>query len=225
MVQGYLQPGQPQPYPSQAQPQYGYPQPGQPQQVYPQPGQPSYAYPQPQPAVTPPYVYSPPQTPQPPPYPSQAQPQYGYPQPGSGGGIGSGSYRVGGGGSAPVPLSGTRSPYAQQQPQQPRQAGAPNPNPAIDMIQKILTTPRPGGLTGMGQMGQSFGAGIAGVASTLEAEGIKVYNQRSKYNEWEFIYDMRKDRAVAGAMGMGNIPGAVPGPTGQQPSIAKPPAR
>ncbi len=36
--------------------------------------------------------------------------------------------------------------------------------------------------------GQTFGGGgIVGVASNSEEEAIKVYNQRAKYNEWEFI--------------------------------------
>jgi hypothetical protein len=65
------------------------------------------------------------------------------------------------------------------------------------MIQRILTTPRPGGLTPtQGQSTFTIGGGIAGVATTLEAEGIKVYNERTKYNEWEFVYDFRKDRSM-----------------------------
>jgi hypothetical protein len=44
-----------------------------------------------------------------------------------------------------------------------------------------------------------MGPGIAGVASTLEADSIKIYEEHQKYNEWEFIYDMAKDRT-----GMGN---------------------
>lgn len=67
---------------------------------------------------------------------------------------------------------------------------------------------------GMGQMGQpgvpgagvALGPGIAGVASKFEAEGIKVVNERTKYNEWEFIYDIKKDMEKQGAGGaaMGN---------------------
>jgi hypothetical protein len=40
---------------------------------------------------------------------------------------------------------------------------------------------------------QVIGAGIAGVASKREQEGIKTYNDRTKYNEWEFVYDISKD--------------------------------
>jgi len=49
-----------------------------------------------------------------------------------------------------------------------------------------------------GTMGQVIGAGIAGVATKVEGEGIKVYNDRSKYKEWEFIYDLSKDTGVTG---------------------------
>ena len=33
----------------------------------------------------------------------------------------------------------------------------------------------------------------------MEAPSIKVYNERQKYNEWEFIYDMKKDKRLVGA--------------------------
>jgi hypothetical protein len=54
----------------------------------------------------------------------------------------------------------------------------------------------------------TIGAGIAGVASTMEALGIKSYNDRTKYSEWEFIYDPRKDISMQ-TMGMQPI-GAQP---------------
>jgi len=97
------------------------------------------------------------------------------------------------------------------------------PNGAAGLINQILTTPRPGGINGMpggpgGTFGaapnsqgtsltaapaaattaapagqQVIGAGLAGVASKREQEGIKTYNERTKYNEWEFVYDISKD--------------------------------
>jgi len=92
------------------------------------------------------------------------------------------------------------------------------------MIQQILTTPRPGGLAGITgtATGGGIGGGIAGVASTYEAEGIKVYNDRTKYNEWEFIYDYREDqaaraRAAAGAAGVGSQRNPLGGPVGSTP--------
>jgi hypothetical protein len=59
--------------------------------------------------------------------------------------------------------------------------------------------------------------GIAGVASTLERSGIKLYNERDKYNEWEFIYDLTKDQSRGGAMaGMAGQGMTGQGLTGQQ---------
>jgi hypothetical protein len=49
-----------------------------------------------------------------------------------------------------------------------------------------------------GTTGQMIGGGIAGVATKVDGEGIKVYNERSKYKEWEFIYDLSKDTGMTG---------------------------
>ena len=63
-----------------------------------------------------------------------------------------------------------------------------------------------------GRGGQQFGGGgIAGVASKSKKEepSMKVYRGREKYNEWEFVYDFRRDPTMLGQ------PGARPaGPTG-----------
>ena len=84
-------------------------------------------------------------------------------------------------------------------------------NQAADMIRNLLTRPRPfpGATTpGAGAGGQQIGGGIAGVASTSERDSIKIYNERDKYNEWEFIYDFAKDRTgagqLAGSLGSGD---------------------
>jgi hypothetical protein len=79
----------------------------------------------------------------------------------------------------------------------PGAAGA-NQQNASNLIQNILTTPRqpPSSLGGFtsGNTG-----GIAGVASTAEGKGIHVINERTKYKEWEFVYDVKKDKTVVGA--------------------------
>ncbi len=109
---------------------------------------------------------------------------------------------------APIPF---QLPMGQTQRQSPlpqtgspvgTQAGQPQ-NPAVALIQRLLTTPHPQGIAAVQQQGpiQQGGTGIAGVASKLEADSIKVYNDRSKYNEWEFLYDPRMDRMFAGAQG------------------------
>jgi len=84
-------------------------------------------------------------------------------------------------------------------------------NPALKMIQDMLTRPNPRGLAAIqvapGNQQSTGVAGIAGVASKREAEGIMVYNDRSKYNEWEFLYDPRLDVAAAA---QGQVPGQPP---------------
>jgi len=97
-------------------------------------------------------------------------------------------------------------------PGQPTGAG----NPALDMIRNMLMRPNPQGLRAIqvAASQQSTGpAGIAGVASKLEAEGIMVYNDRSKYNEWEFLYDPRLDVA---SMAQGQVPPNQQGQGGSQ---------
>jgi hypothetical protein len=105
-------------------------------------------------------------------------------------------------------------------------------NPAMQAIQNALTSGRPGGMQGIpgmggtqmgggmpgmpGMGGTQMGGGIAGVASEAKDPSIIVYNERKKYNEWEFVYDQSKDRGLAGVMGggvqgtpasqMGNMP-------------------
>ena len=112
---------------------------------------------------------------------------------------------------------------------------------AQNMLQNILTTARPGGMPN-NMPGATMGGGIAGVASKYEAEGIMVINQRTKINEWEYIFDPTKYHAppnpIAGAVGtpqqpmgpgntntntnnptnptssFGNTPGGITTPTG-----------
>jgi hypothetical protein len=116
------------------------------------------------------------------------------------------------------------------------QPPTPPPAGAANLINQILTTPRAGGLNGLGaqpgqqaavdqfgnplptnngtpqgaatnntgtplpqQPGQTIGGGIAGVASKMEQDGVKVYRDRTSYNEWEFVYDITKDASRGGA--------------------------
>lgn len=85
---------------------------------------------------------------------------------------------------------------------------------AAAMIGNILTTPRPGGMP-TNMPGATIGGGIAGVASKYEAEGIMVINQRTKINEWEYIFDITKWRPppnpIAGAVGTPQQPQTGPG--------------
>jgi len=114
------------------------------------------------------------------------------------------------GGQVPIPFPG----YAQQPGAAP---GAANPNPALELIRNLLTSPRQGPPIGgpMQAGGMQLGGGIAGVASKYEAEGIKVYNEKTAYQEWEFIYDPKNDRALGGGMGMGGLMPGMQGIQGQ----------
>jgi hypothetical protein len=87
-------------------------------------------------------------------------------------------------------------------------AGPAGSNAALAAIQRQLTTPSPmAGFSG----GQTIGGGIAGVATTLEAEGIKEYNKRTKYQEWEFIYDRRTDNSAAPSLPAGLLQPGIQG--------------
>jgi hypothetical protein len=77
---------------------------------------------------------------------------------------------------------------------------------AAAIINQILMTPNPRGLAGVqGAMGNLMGSGIAGVASTVESNAIMIYNDRSKYNEWEFVYDPTKEKPLPNPNGGGAI--------------------
>lgn len=138
--------------------------------------------------------------------------------------------------------------YQQNTPPLPNQAGPP-PTSAANLINQILTTPRPGGINGLpgGQavdaqgnpvqtapgvvvggiarpagaaqapQQQVIGGGLAGVASKREQEAIKTYNTRTAYNEWEFVYDVKKDAGRGGAAGGTGAQTMPPGRGGPMP--------
>ena len=103
-------------------------------------------------------------------------------------------------------------------------------NAAADMIRNILTNPRPNGMPLTNPGAQTIGGGIAGVATNAEGEGVKVYNDRTLYQEWEFIYDPAKQKQIpnpnatglggtpAGQLGQPGLPGQT-GQPGQQPGL------
>jgi type II secretory pathway pseudopilin PulG len=224
---GPPQPGQPQPI----QPQPGQPQPGQPLpgQSYPVAGtNPSYgtAPGQPiDPSTGLPYGQTAPNG-----LPQQFQggiprtiaPGPGFNSQGAGGisilgGVGGSPYSTAPGANGPVQTPGALQGTLQGQGTgipPGGQPGAPNGTPpnAAQLIQGLLTSPRPGGAPGSpvgSGVGQVQGGGIAGFASKFEGDAIKVYNEQTEYQKWEFVYDMSKDTMVTG--GQQAIPQA-PGP-------------
>jgi hypothetical protein len=108
--------------------------------------------------------------------------------------------------NSPVPpqgpsTSGTPTPGAPT----PTQPGAPTPgqqpnSAAMGMLNQIITGPRPGGMAGLNPRGNTIGGGMAGVASTADADSIMVYNDQTNYSDWEFVYDSAKDTGLANPM-------------------------
>ncbi len=100
-----------------------------------------------------------------------------------------------------MPASFPQIPGVPQPPGQPAAGAAGQPQSAASMIQQILTTPRqpPASISAFtsGNTG-----GIAGVASTAEGKGIHLVNDHAKYKQWEFVYDLKKDKTVVGAAGV-----------------------
>jgi len=153
-------------------------------------------------------------------------------------------YQPGANGAPGVPPQPGQSPF-QSTPNGP-------PASAANLINQILTTPRPGGLNGLagtdpssaggaagfggaagsntgtpigqGAGGQTIGGGIGGFASKLEQEGIKTYNDQTSYDKWEFVYDMSKDRTRGGgaAVPQQNNPQQPGQQPGQQPQQPAP---
>lgn len=72
------------------------------------------------------------------------------------------------------------------------QPGQGAPNQAIQAIRGILSGGRPNQPQAAGA-GAAIPGGIAGFASKLDMQSIKVYNERSNYKEWEFLFDMKKE--------------------------------
>jgi type II secretory pathway pseudopilin PulG len=217
---GQTQPGQGSDPSNPQQQQPGYPQtgfvPGYPNPNQPNPNQPNPNQPNPNPQAGGPNPNQQPgANPQQPGFNPQqvGQQPYGQPQPGAYPGPPANSQT---GGVSPFPYStqpgaqGAQPPFPQPGGTTTPGAQQPGQNQALNLINQILTTPRPqGGLAaGTGQpLGTQIGGGIAGVASTLERAGIKIYNEKQKYNEWEFLYDLTKDKTGMGAaMAAGGMP-------------------
>lgn len=83
-------------------------------------------------------------------------------------------------------------------------------------------TPQPGGFgtspiggrTGGPGIGGGTTAGISGVTSKSKDQSIRLYNGRSHYNEWAFVYTPQIQQPGVGAPGS-TVPGQVPGQRGQ----------
>lgn len=98
--------------------------------------------------------------------------------------------------------------YVQPNQFQPQTGSGQNPpNAAVGMIQSMLTTPRQPSTDSNFGSGMAGATAIAGVATTFKGPSIKVYKDHQKYQEWEFIFDLKQ-----------GTPGQQPAPGGQQPT-------
>ena len=73
------------------------------------------------------------------------------------------------------------------------------------------------GISSIGSPGANPIGGIVGVASKSKDKSIRLYNGRSHYNEWVFVYQPQVQAPGAGA-----APGAGPGGRGAQPGPGGP---
>jgi len=119
------------------------------------------------------------------------------PDPGRGGAPGGG-----GPGGATPPRGGTTvaAQPSQQQPQS-------QPGGALRGVSPIGTPGAGGGTT----------AGIGGVSSKSKAASIRLYNGRSHYNEWAFVYQPQVQQAGQGGAPGTAQPGQIPGQRGGPP--------
>lgn len=84
-------------------------------------------------------------------------------------------------------------------------------------------------MTSVGTTGQVGGIGIQGVVSKSTAPSIKIYNGRTKYNEWAFVY-MVTSQGIQGGQGgpqpgmpgQPGLPQGMPGMPGQQKGVPVP---
>jgi len=64
-------------------------------------------------------------------------------------------------------------------------------NPAVGMINDMLRQPQQAA-SGSAFNNTLAAGGLAGVASNFKGPSIKIYKDRQKYNEWEFIFDLKQ---------------------------------
>ena len=87
-------------------------------------------------------------------------------------------------------VPGQQSPYNTNGPQN----GVAANNSALGMIGDLIRNPRGGpGTTGSAFNNGGVQGGIAGVATNYKGPSIKIYKERQKYQEWEFVYDIKDD--------------------------------
>ena len=96
-------------------------------------------------------------------------------------------------GTGNLPTPNMSGPPMQGQPMQGQAQGgaAAAQNPALGMINNMLTNPQQGA-AGAANNNSMGAGGLAGVATTFKGASIKVYKDHQKYQEWEFIFDLKQ---------------------------------
>ncbi len=98
--------------------------------------------------------------------------------------------------------------------------GQPNQD-AVKMINDLIRNPRnPPAGTGSAFNNAGLQGGIAGFASTFKGPTIKIYKEHQKYQEWEFVYDIKDDPFMKQRTPQGGQ-----NPTATNPLGPNPPAR
>ncbi len=80
--------------------------------------------------------------------------------------------------------------------------------------------PQPAGFGNQAAFGgQTFGGGpIVGVVSTSKKKGIREFNKKDRYDQWQFVYDPASDRGgLLNAPMQPSLQNPAAGPQGQQP--------
>jgi hypothetical protein len=105
----------------------------------------------------------------------------------------------------PFPQAAQAQPAAAPVAVQSPQTGIGGTNPATQFINNQLFSPTQAG-TAPGAANGTAGGGIAGVASKYKGPTIKTYKKRTKYQEWEFVFEPTNQ--LAGAASAGSQPNA-----------------
>lgn len=164
------------------------------------------------------------------------QPQYSASEAGraaaAGGSTGANAQNAAGsGGPAATPVFGSVLPQAQQDAGGNTSApGGASQSQAMQAVQSILgssrsssssssssSTSSSASASGTGSQAgggpTNFGAGLVGVATTVEMEGIRRYKDHSNYSEWEFVYDPNEAKGQGGQGQAGSGTGTQQGAT------------
>jgi type II secretory pathway pseudopilin PulG len=127
----------------------------------------------------------------------------------------------------PIPATGMPGGGLVAMPGMPAVPGGATGTAGTSQPARTLQPPRPAGqMTSIGTTVQS-GAGIQGVVSKSDKSSIKIYNGRTKYNEWAFVYMVSAQSIQPGGPQPGGVPGqpGVPNQPGLfgQPGVPNPP--